>query len=260
MDCKICSNRLDFFAVGRVLNKHDVDYYKCNQCGFVQTEDPYWLKESYSQAIADSDIGLVNRNLMFAGIAKTVIHIFFNQKKEFIDYGGGYGLFTRLMRDSGFNFFCFDRYCDNLFAKGFGADMAAEKSYELLTAFELLEHLTNPRAEIEKMLKLSDNILFSTILLPADTPFPHDWWYYGLDHGQHISFYTAESLRFLADQYKMHYSSNGSIHLFSRNKKNRLLFKIISKPAVSGFINCIRPEKSLLETDCQLIRSGRNKL
>ncbi len=41
----------------------------------------------------------------------------------FLDYAGGYGVFTRLMRDIGFDFYWHDPYTQNLFANGFEKDI-----------------------------------------------------------------------------------------------------------------------------------------
>ena len=101
--------------------------------------------------------------------------------------------------------------------------------YDLLTAWEVFEHLADPMAEIEKMLNYSDNIFFSTILLPA-SPKPLDqWWYYGLEHGQHVSFYTRETLSFISKKHnlKLHHSSS-SVHLMGKKQihpiKTRIIF------------------------------------
>ncbi len=161
MKCKICTSETVFFDQETVLQKYRVTYYRCSGCGFVQTEDPYWFKDAYSEAINNSDVGLVSRNLMFSIITKSIILAFFDQNGNFIDYGGGYGLFVRLMRDYGFDFHWFDEFCPNLFAKGLESDSAHGKTYELLTAFEVFEHLVNPLDDISKMLGLSRSIFFS---------------------------------------------------------------------------------------------------
>ena len=111
----------------------------------------------------------------------------------FLDYAGGYGVFTRLMRDIGFDFYWHDPYTQNLFANGFEDDLKSNSKFELLTAFEVFEHLVNPKEELEKMLRFSDTIVFSTELMPQEIPDPEEWWYYGFNHGQHISFYTRKN-------------------------------------------------------------------
>jgi hypothetical protein len=40
----------------------------------------------------------------------------------------------------------------------------------LLTAFEVFEHLDEPIKDINTMFEQSDNILFSTLLIPNPTP------------------------------------------------------------------------------------------
>ena len=49
--CKICDSNSHYFATAKVLQKYNVDYFQCSNCGFVQTEEPYWLDEAYSEAI-----------------------------------------------------------------------------------------------------------------------------------------------------------------------------------------------------------------
>ncbi|MFM6453388.1 MAG: methyltransferase domain-containing protein, partial [Planktothrix sp.] len=115
MKCKVCDSQSNYFATAQILNKYDINYFQCLNCGFVQTEEPYWLEEAYSNAIAMSDVGLVFRNLMFSDLTSTLIFNFFDHNSKFLDYGAGYGLFVRLMRDKGFNFYGFDKFCKNLF-------------------------------------------------------------------------------------------------------------------------------------------------
>ncbi|HET9908185.1 MAG TPA: hypothetical protein VFQ23_16155, partial [Anaerolineales bacterium] len=61
MQCNICDATSLPLAKALVLKKHEVQYYACVNCGFIQTERPYWLEEAYSSAIARSDIGLIGR-------------------------------------------------------------------------------------------------------------------------------------------------------------------------------------------------------
>ena len=108
-----------------------------------------------------------------------------NEHTPFVDYGGGYGMFVRLMHDLVVNFYWYDKYCENLFANGFEAN---EKKYRALTAFELFEHLPEPYDDIEKMLHFSNNIIFSTELIPENISSIKDRSYFSTTTGQHISF------------------------------------------------------------------------
>ena len=96
---------------------------------------------------------------------------------KFLDYGGGYGLFTRLMRDVGFDYYWSDPFTQNLFAKGFEFD-SRYGEFELITCFETFEHFTDPMRELTSMMKFSSNIFLSTELLPIPIPSPSEWYYY----------------------------------------------------------------------------------
>jgi hypothetical protein len=229
MKCKICSSESSLFASGVILRKQRISYFQCPDCGFIQTEEPYWLDEAYSSAITGSDVGLVRRNIMLSKQAGIILKTYFDRDKPFIDYGAGYGLFVRLMRDAGFDFYYYDKHCENIFSRDFEADGTPTRQYELLTAFEVFEHLADPVAEVAKMLSYSPNILFTTTLLPKKTPMPDDWWYYGPEHGQHISFYTQKALSWIAHKYSLnYYSDKRALHLFTARKISPVLFMLIS--------------------------------
>jgi hypothetical protein len=215
----------------------------------VQTEHPVWLEAAYSSAITRSDLGLVNRNLTLATTSRAVIKSFFLQDGRFLDYGGGYGLFVRLMRDCGFDFFRYDKYCLNLFASGFDAPLPLAGSYELVTAFEVFEHLVDPLATIDEMLSCSDNILFTTLLVPDPPPKPGQWWYYGLEHGQHVMFYTLKALEFLAQRHGLFlHSKNRELHLLTRKRISPALFKLVASRRL-GWLGRLGSRRSLLDVD-----------
>ena len=255
MNCKICNSRTDLFASAIIMSKYDINYYRCSYCGFIQTEKPFWLKEAYEEAINNTDIGLVSRNIHYSKKVKIVASLFLkdNANPVFVDYGGGYGLFVRLMRDMGFNFYRYEPFCDNLFAKGFDYDFEnrSNNKIDLITAFEIFEHLAEPLVEIDKMMIHTNNIFFSTQLIPKNNPpMPGAWLYYGLEHGQHISFYTSQSLEIIAEKYNINYYSDKiSDHLFSKKKGLAGLFSILPNSRVVGLLSRLIKRKSLIAED-----------
>jgi 2-polyprenyl-3-methyl-5-hydroxy-6-metoxy-1,4-benzoquinol methylase len=189
-------------------------------------------------------------------ITQSVICNLFDQKSRFIDYGGGHGLFVRMMRDLGFDFYWFDKYCSNIFSKEFVADVNGSRQYELLTAFEVFEHMVDPRAEIGKMLEFSESILFSTNLIPMDHSKSKDWWYYGTEHGQHVSFFSLDTLKFIAAKSKLNLYTNGStIHLLTPKKISSLFFRVFASYKVSKIYGLIFKRVSLVQSDYQKILS-----
>ncbi len=238
MKCKICNSNILKVFEAQILKKYLVSYYVCSECGFMQTEDPYWLDEAYSDSIAIGDTGILQRNLYALDITSILIYFIFDKNAKFIDFAGGYGILTRLMRDNGFDFYWNDPYSKNILARGFEYD--SNDKVEMATAFEVFEHFTDPLKEINKMLTFSDNILFTTVLLPTPIPKPGEWSYYVLDHGQHISFYTLSSLNILANKYGLNFLTNGSnVHLFTRKKVSSNYFRLLLKLRRTGLARYI---------------------
>jgi len=138
MQSKITGGDTTLLFTARILNKYDVKFYRCNDTGFIQTEEPYWLQDAYSSAITKLDVGLVYRNITLMDTVSNLLLANFNTKGVFLDYAGGYGLFTRLMRDKGFNFYHTDEFCQNILAEYFDLNTLPPNSkFELVTAFEV---------------------------------------------------------------------------------------------------------------------------
>jgi glycosyltransferase involved in cell wall biosynthesis len=250
--CHICKSESSKIFGAKVLGKYEVAYFECSNCGFIQTENSYWLEESYGSAITDLDVGLVSRNIKYSELLETVIKANFKCNGRFLDYAGGYGLFVRMMRDRGFNFFRQDRYCENLFAEHFDiTDLEPKPKFEAVTAFEVFEHLDNPLADIEGMLKYSDTLIFSTELIPdEEIKGPDDWWYFTPETGQHISFYSLKTLKFIAKSYSLNFYTAGSLHMFTKMKfKNNPL--VVTD--TTGVGSCLQPE-SLTQFDYEVAK------
>jgi len=229
MKCVICEGEMKHAFDQKVLCKYIASYWNCSHCGYMMAADPIWLEEAYSDSITAADIGLLSRNLQFSQKITVLIDRYLNCKGTYLDYAGGYGVFTRLMRDSGFDFLHHDIYTENLFAK--------EHEYEEgsgpidgITCFECLEHFVRPVEEIEEMLKISKNIFFSTQLKPMGVP-NKEWDYYAFDHGQHVSFYTIRALELLAERFGLHLGSTGYLHFFSETPLSNHEFRKIARGA-----------------------------
>jgi hypothetical protein len=247
MKCRICSKEVTKAFEAQVMFKYNVKYYHCQNCSFLQTEDPYWLEEAYQSPINLTDTGLVQRNIYLSKKIAVLLYFIFGPSGKFLDYAGGYGLFTRLMRDIGFDFYWHDPYTQNLLAKGF--EYIQGEPIEAITTFETFEHLVTPMQDIEKMVNISPNIIFTTELLPDCLPNPTEWWYYGLDHGQHIAFYHIKTLKYIANYFNVNFVTNGRIHMFSKKKINKFYFKLISKASKIGLYNFVTRKMSSKTVD-----------
>jgi len=255
MNCKICATNQIAYAQARILSKYDIQYFQCPSCGFIQTETPYWLGEAYTEVIASSDVGVVSRTISLAETTAHYISLLFNSNGRYLDYGGAYGMFVRAMRDKGFDFFWYDKYAKNLLSSGFEAKL--NDSFDLVTSFEVLEHIADPLTEIEKMLHFSTNLLFSTQLIPASQPKPDHWQYFALETGQHVSFYSLKSLEVIANKFDLNlHSSGGYLHLMTPKNIPAPLFLLLTNKITWKFCRFFFARTSLHQADFNKITAG----
>jgi len=241
-----------------ILNSYTVDYYTCQSCGFMQTEEPYWLGEAYGEAISSADTGIMARNLYFMKLVAVFLKLM-GGRGRYLDYGGGHGVFTRLMRDHGFDFYWSDAYARNLFARGFSYQKGTP--VEGVTAFELLEHLDDPKQFFKDVLGEMKPRYFiaSTELFSGDaTP---DWKYLYCMTGQHIAFYQEKTLKMVAAEYGYYYSHFRGMHFLSERKISNFRIKLIMR--ASCFLYPLFKFSSLVMADhdhlARKLRSRKNE-
>lgn len=238
--CRLCGSMANKIFDSLILKKFKISYFKCNNCNIIQSEVPYWLEDAYKESISITDTGILQRNieiskkvLIFLSIYN--VKMFFQEKvfryfKKLItilikrkinifkgkiyDFGGGYGILVRLLRDYGLNAFWNDPFSKNLIAKGFED---SDNRNEIVLAFEVFEHFNETKKEFLKIFQSNpDIVIFSTELYGEIAP-GLDWWYYSFETGQHISFYSFKTLEFIGKLfgYKV-YSFSNSFHIFSK--------------------------------------------
>ena len=210
----------------------------------MQTEKPYWLDEAYSSPFSAVDTGLISRPLSFSRRAEAVIMKYCNTASRFLDYGGGNGVFVRLMRDKGFDFYRMDKYAANIYATGFDLLNIDEKdrTFELLTSVEVVEHFEEPLKNFAEMFSFSKNILCTTLFQEtAAEDKGENWFYLAEFSGQHVSFYTKKSMSIIAEIFKSYYYTNDlDIHFFTQKKIDK--FNVSD---VAG-INCMHTASNFL--------------
>lgn len=219
--CRVCGGGAHEYFSKSILGRLTVTYHQCGACGHVQSEQPYWLGESYGQAEWNRDVGLVSRlldtfHLTFALAWKERI----SPDDICIDFGGGTGLLARLCRDYGLNFYNYDPYAEDLFAHGF--NLRQTVSAKMVTAFEVVEHFPDPVSDFQKVFAFEpDVVFFSTRLYEGQGA---EWWYF-LENGQHIAIYTKKSLELIAQRFGYYFYSDFDFHLFSKKVHNAKIIK-----------------------------------
>ena len=215
--CRLCSGKVDQIFTASILRCHKVPFVCCSRCSLLQAANPFWLEEAYKDSINISDTGILARNLSARDKTSIILWLMYGLRKlresRFLDFGGGYGIFVRLMRDLGLDFYWFDSYSENLVARGFEDKWS---KYDAIVAFEVLEHLLNPFEILENIFSRTRTLIFSTELYPYRPPKPEAWTYYGFSHGQHINFFNLNTLKFIAYQFNLNLSTDGkNFHVLS---------------------------------------------
>ena len=151
------------------------------------------------------------------------------------------------MRDRGINFYWSDKYTKNLLARGFEG---TKLFYDVAVSFEVLEHLVDIEEDLSFTFDKADFFVFSTTLYEQSVP-DNNWHYYGLNHGQHINFFSVKTLEYIASKYALYYASDGKqLHVFSSRKLNKnILFmsKVLAKVPLNFFLRFFLKSKVMTD-------------
>jgi glycosyltransferase involved in cell wall biosynthesis len=214
--CRLCEANSHLKFSNSILGKYDVSYYKCSNCDSLQTEEPYWLDEAYTESKEKFDTGKASRTLYNAFICSEIFKVLdIKDSDKCLDIGGGTGLFSRLMRDLDFNFFTHDKYSSSEFMQGFKVEKPELLKFEAVTIFEVVEHFAYPKDEFNKIFASNPNYLLLSTELFNDHG--KDWHYLIPDSGQHIFFYSSKALSSICTTYAMHGYTLGTHILLTKN-------------------------------------------
>lgn len=284
MKCKLCYSDTKLKIIDlKFLSKYSANLFQCDTCMMLQLDKIDWLKEAYSESIAITDTGIVARNilllkrvLVFLSVVKTriwiptiilrlfkkflkpfLINISSAYKEKILDFGGGYGILVRLLRDFGLDAYWNDKYSQNLVARGFERN---DEKYKTILSFEVLEHLENPREELDVILGNEQPDIFITSTLDFGDSIPSiDWWYYSFETGQHITFYNKQTFKKIAELYGYQYFSiDATFHVFSKYRINERLIRFFVERADYFFNGMVKKYHSFtLEDHKKLVEKIR---
>lgn len=197
--CRLCDHLCIFQFSRKILNKYDIAYYECTHCHSLQTEEPFWLNEAYEEDAEKYDTGKASRTLdNFLNLPSLFNLLNIKQELTSVDWGGGGGLLTRLLRDVGYNFYCYDLHLKSEFAHGFQWKAQTSK-VQVVTAFEVVEHFSDPTVEWKKIFALNPDFLICTTEIYRKQK--EEWFYLSPLNGQHIFFYSEIALAIIAESF-----------------------------------------------------------
>jgi len=246
--CPICRARASNVFSVRIRNEQSEPLFRCSECSFCFFAQHDWLERSFSEDLNELDLGSVARCLL---VADFVTAVFPPRRSGYaaLDWGGGDGLLTRLLRERGIN--CV--WCDPHVKPRFVGDSIHEPNsrVDVTVVSEVFLHLTDPVSELRSLLSLSDVVIVTALVPPKKLD--DQWWYLMPETGQHVSFYPQTALQALADQTNSRLSSDGRFfHVFSRRRLSfpvRTLIRI--RPLTYG--------RAYLQHGARLIRIGIGK-
>jgi tetratricopeptide (TPR) repeat protein/SAM-dependent methyltransferase len=206
--CKVCGEGCGLFGLvdfhksceearGKklALSGFAVYYRRCARCGFVFTCDfDGWAPEDFQRYIYNADYRLVDPDyteVRPAGNARLVAESFAVSREamRILDYGGGAGVLAKRLQEAGFRAETYDPFS--------GFDAPPTGPFDLVTCFEVMEHVPSPRETVRAMaglLKEEGAILFSTLVQPKDFARVGLGWWYAAPRNGHISLYSTAAL------------------------------------------------------------------
>lgn len=197
-------------------------YYLCGYCDFCfAPEFLNWQHEDFENKIYNSDYVIVDPDYLEIrprSNANCLISMFGNKGLEIrhLDYGGGKGLLSDILRNSGWQSDSYDPFVHrNINLRDLG-------QYDLITAYEVFEHVPDVRqliSNLSSLLVQDGLVLFSTLISDGNIGFQKriTWWYASPRNG-HISLFSAKSLSIFGAMERFNFSSFSSVfHIYWRS-------------------------------------------
>ncbi|MEN1681507.1 MAG: class I SAM-dependent methyltransferase [Planctomycetota bacterium] len=218
--CRLCGGPTRVRFEKTVLGKHNVAFMECEHCGSMQTEKPYWLDESYGDGRRFLDINAASRAVMWQRVLFSLYRAFdLPTSAKLLDWGAGDGLLVRLLRDTGIDAYYYDPLAVNQYANGFEASEA--DTYDVVTAYEVWEHLSRPEEELADTLSSNPKVYVATTDIYRQQD--ESWPYLNLLTGRHVFFYSEKAVAMTAEKfgYQYHIAQGKRILLYKPEFSDR---------------------------------------
>lgn len=239
--CRLCHGLVERQFVLTILEHHQTGYWRCCECGSLQTDEPHWLAEAYATSLTVSDIGAVRRCLTGRAVIWLILRFLRLRQARLLDFGGGSGLLCRLLRDIGIDAWTFDTYGSGEYARLFRVDAGAMTpgSFEVVTAFEVFEHLPCPYDDLLTLFRLSPEVLIASTE-PYKSDYDKGWWYLTPHTGQHVFFYSSRALLLIGDRFGYSLQSVGGWHIFTRRPTKPIIRSVLGRTLSGRWLRLCR--------------------
>ena len=206
---KMCGNPEAHF---QGLSGEAIYYSLCKDCGFCFAPAiAKWSPEEFERKIYNNDYIHVDPDYVEArpgSFRDILISLFgeFSDSFSHLDYGGGSGRLSKLLQDAGWRSLSYDPFANK------EVDHTQLGRFDLITAFEVFEHVPNPLELMERLSTLltpEGVIFFSTQLSDGHVQAGQrlNWWYAAPRNG-HISLFSKAALQYLAQKFQFTLASN----------------------------------------------------
>ena len=201
------------------LSGEAVYYARCTGCGFTfAPQFSHWTPGQFVERIYNQDYARVDPDYLEArpqGNAALLDQLFGEQRSAIrhLDYGGGNGHLSSLLQAAGWQTATYDPF------PAAATDLAALGRFNLITAFEVFEHVPDVHTLMTTLRHLMADpclVLFSTLLSDGHLLDGQrlTWWYAAPRNG-HISLFSRTSLVRLGEQHQLRFGSFGEgLHCF----------------------------------------------
>lgn len=199
-----------------------VYYYLCDDCDFCfAPEFSGWTLEDFEREIYNAQYVGIDPDYADArprSNAANLLTILDSQSLQIrhLDYGGGNGMLSDLLFQTGWDSTSYDPFVNRGIApSGLGA-------FDLITAFEVFEHVPDVNrlaSDLATLLRPDGMVLFTTLLSDGNIARGQrlTWWYASPRNG-HISLFAQKSLAALARRHGFTFGSlSSNFHAFWRS-------------------------------------------
>jgi Methyltransferase domain len=241
--CRLCGSESAMKFQLRGFNRLNTVYFECTNCGSLQTQEPSWLQEAYTNSnLSITDTGAAQRVLV--NHAWVLMFARFFQLRRMLDFGGGDGLLCRLLRNRGLDAYTTDDHVKSTYAPSFEGTLT--RGYDLITAFEVFEHLPHPSSSLQRLFEVEPRFIVGSTEIYSGQD--SSWWYLSPHTGQHVFFYSPKALELLARRYRYSYYAINGVHVFAREPISRFRLSAIARLTSGKLFQLFRATLPFFET------------